>query len=201
MTPSTDTYDAGVIHGRFQMLHNDHVQYLLAGKARCRHLIVGITNPEPGMTQAEDVDPQRSTPLANPFTYYERYRFVRSALVEAGVALSDFSIVPLPISEPSRYHNYVPLDAVFFLSIYDDWGRRKKDYFESIGLKTFVLREVTPEEKGLSATDIRASILRGEPWRHLVPNSVATLVEQWNVAQRLRELQSRRDIDERSGGG
>ena len=192
MTPSNETYDAGVIHGRFQMRHNDHGQYRVAGKARCRHLIVGITNPEPSMTQAEDVDPERSTPFANPFTYYERYQLVRSALVEAGVALSDFSIVPLPISEPTRYHNYVPLNAVFFLSIYDDWGRRKKDYFESIGLKTFVLREVRPEEKGISATDVRASILRGEPWRHLVPNSVAALVEQWNVAQRLRELQGRR---------
>ena len=199
MTQSTESYDVGVIHGRFQMLHNDHVQYLLAGKARCRHLIVGITNPEPSMTQAEDADPQRSTPLANPFTYYERYQFVRSALVEAGVALSDFSIVPLPISEPSRYHNYVPLDAVFFLSIYDDWGRRKRDYFESLGLKTFVLREVTPGEKGISASDIRASILRGDPWRHLVPRPVAALVEQWNVAQRLREVQGRRDIDERYG--
>ena len=200
MTQSTETYDVGVIHGRFQMLHNDHVQYLLAGKARCRHLVVGITNPEPVMTQAEEVDPQRSTLLANPLTYYERYQLVRSALAEVGVALSDFSIVPLPISEPSRYHYYVPLDAVFFLSIYDDWGRRKKDYFESIGLKTLVLREVTPAEKGISATDVRASILRREPWRHLVPNSVAALVEQWNIAQRLHELQSRRDIDECSGG-
>jgi nicotinamide-nucleotide adenylyltransferase len=200
MTQSHETFDVGVIHGRFQMLHNDHLKYLLAGKARCRHLVVGITNPELSMTQAEDVDSKRSTPLANPLTYYERYQLVRSVLVEAGIALLDFSIVPLPISEPSRYHNYVPMDAVFFLSIYDDWGRRKRDYFKSIGLKTFVLREVTPEEKGISATDIRASILSGEPWRHLVPKPVATLVEEWNVAQRLREIQSRRDNDEDCGG-
>ena len=197
---STEVFDVGVIHGRFQMLHNDHIQYMRAGKAQCRHLVVGITNPEPSMTQPEDVDSQRSTPLANPLTYYERYQLVRSALEVVGVALSDFSIVPLPISEPSRYNNYVPLNAVFFLSIYDDWGRRKKHYFESIGLKTCVLREVTPEEKGISATDIRASILKGEPWRHLVPKSVATLVEQWNVAGRLREIQSRRDIAEGHGG-
>ena len=31
----------GVIHGRFQVLSNDHLCYLLAGKARCCHLIVG----------------------------------------------------------------------------------------------------------------------------------------------------------------
>lgn len=39
--------EQGVIHGRFHILHNDHLKYLLAGKlARC-HLIVGITNPDP----------------------------------------------------------------------------------------------------------------------------------------------------------
>jgi len=38
--------ERGVVHGRFQVLHNDHVKYLLAGKARCRHLVVGITNPD-----------------------------------------------------------------------------------------------------------------------------------------------------------
>ena len=35
----------GVIHGRFQLLHNDHMKYLLAGKQRCEHLIIGICNP------------------------------------------------------------------------------------------------------------------------------------------------------------
>ena len=39
----------GVIHGRFQLLHNDHLKYLLAGKKRCEHLVVGITNPDPAL--------------------------------------------------------------------------------------------------------------------------------------------------------
>ncbi len=185
-----EPFDVGVIHGRFQILHNDHMKYLLAGKKRCRHLVIGITNPEPDMTLAEEADPERSMPLANPLTYYERLQLVRAALVESGVALSEFTVVPLPISEPSRYHNYVPTDAIFFLSIYDDWGRRKKDYFESIGLKTYVLREVTPDEKGISATDIRENIVQREPWQHLVPEAVASLIERWDLAQRLREIQS-----------
>ena len=25
-------YELGVIHGRFQVLHNDHIKYLMAGK-------------------------------------------------------------------------------------------------------------------------------------------------------------------------
>jgi cytidyltransferase-like protein len=44
-------YDVGIIHGRFQILHNDHVKYLMAGKELCEHIIVGITNPDPSLTK------------------------------------------------------------------------------------------------------------------------------------------------------
>ena len=101
--------------------------------------------------------------------------------------------MPLPISQPERYRYYVPLSAVFFLSIYDDWGRRKKRYFESLGLETFVLREVPPEEKGISGTDVRRRMANGEPWHHLVPASVAALLEEWDIAQRLRDMGSNAD--------
>ena len=89
-----DSYETGVIHGRFQILHNDHLKYLLAGKALCRHLVVGITNPEPEMVKAETVDPNRSDPLANPLTYYERYCLIRTSLADAGLDMASFSVVP-----------------------------------------------------------------------------------------------------------
>lgn len=190
-------YDVGVIHGRFQVLHNDHVKYLLSSTEHCRHLVVGITNAEPEMTHDESADPQRSTALANPLTYYERYQLVRGALAESGVQLADFSIVPLPISEPERYRYYVPLDAIFFLSIYDDWGRRKKQYFESLGLETHVLWEITPAEKGISGTDVRQRLMDGEPWHHLVPASVAMLLEKWNIAKRLLDIERDGDATNR----
>jgi len=188
MTEPTEVYDTGVIHGRFHVLHNDHLKYLLAGKERCRHLVVGITNAEPEMIQAEAADPERGTPQANPLTYFERYQLVRCALMDAGVAAQDLSIVPLPISHPDRYRHFVPLDAVFFLSIYDDWGRRKLKYFESQGLKTYILRDVPPDEKGLSATKIRERMIRGEPWQNFVPRSVARYLEKWKITQRLRDF-------------
>lgn len=179
----------GVIHGRFQILHHDHLRYLLAGKERCRHLVVGITNPEPALTRPDPADPSRSDPSANPLTYYERHIMVRAVLVEAGVPLESFSIVPFPVNLPDRYRYYVPLDAVFFLTIYDEWGRKKRSLFESLGLKVRVLWERPREQKGISAADVRRRLVRGEPWRHLVPRSTAVLVERWNVVQRLRSLE------------
>ena len=181
-------YEIGVIHGRFQVLHNDHIKYLMAGKKLCKFLVVGITNPDPSLTRDSDANPHRSTPLANPLTYYERYLMTQAALLEQGLRLTEFSIVPFPINVPELIKYYVPLDAIFFLTIYDDWGRQKKDYFQSLGLKIQVLWEVPLEQKGLSSSDIRDLMRKGEKWEHLVPSSVANLMKQWNVAQRLKEI-------------
>ena len=180
-----DTAPVGVIHGRFQILHHDHVRYLLAGKALCRHLVVGITNPEPALSADDETDPTRSDPSANPLTYYERHVMVRRALEAHGVSLQEFTIVPFPVNFPDRYRYYVPLDAFFFLTIYDDWGRKKLRLFQSLGLKTHVLWEKPPHEKGISASDVRRRIREGLPWEHLVPETTAELVTAWKIAERL----------------
>jgi nicotinamide-nucleotide adenylyltransferase len=182
--------DIGVIHGRFQVLHNDHLKYLLAGKARCSHLVVGITNPEPRDRKTDAADPHRDEPAANPLSWWERAVMVRAALAERGVPASDLTIVPLPIHDPERYRNYVPMDAVFFLTIYDDWGRKKLARFQSLGLKTEVLREVLPQEKGISGCEVRDRIAKDKKWDHLVPPAVAELVRRWEIADRLRRLHS-----------
>jgi nicotinamide mononucleotide adenylyltransferase len=179
--------EAGVIHGRFQVLHNDHLVYLLAGMALCRHLVVGITNPDPLLTRNEDADPKRSDPAANPLTYFERYLMVRAVLEEAGIEPSRLSVVPFPINIPELYRYYVPLDALFFLSIYDEWGKRKLEYFRSLGLMTHILRDVSREQKGLSATDIRRRMACNEPWENQVPPATADLMKRWDIPRRLRE--------------
>jgi len=177
-----------VIHGRFQVFHNDHLTYLLSGKAQCRHLVVGITNPDPKLTRDETADPDRSAPFSNPLTYYERHQTIRAALVEAHIPESEFSIVPFPINFPDLYRFYVPLDAVFFLTIYDDWGRQKQSYFQSLGLNTHVLWERPPGKKGISASDIRKSMAVGGDWDRQLPKSVSALLVQWDIPARLKRL-------------
>jgi nicotinamide mononucleotide adenylyltransferase len=188
MADATPIYATGVIHGRFQVLHNDHLKYILAGKALCRHLVVGITNPEPLLVREEKADPHRSDPSANPLTYYERYCLVKAVLSAQGLLPEAYSIVPLPINMPERYHYYVPMDAVFFVTIYDAWGERKLNYFRSLGVKTHILRKVPAAEKGLSAGEIRRLMVQGEPWAHLVPAAGARLLTAWDIPARLREL-------------
>jgi nicotinamide-nucleotide adenylyltransferase len=178
----------GVIHGRFQVLHNDHIKYLLAGKEKCRHLVVGITNPDPTLTRPDPADPNRSRLFANPLTYYERYIMIREALGEEDLRPGEFSIVPFPINFPELYEQYVPLEATFFLTIYDDWGRRKLERFRELDLKTEVLWEQPIEQKGLSASDIRLLMARGQTWKNLLPPSTCRLMEKWDITGRLRHL-------------
>ena len=182
-------YPLGVIHGRFQVPHNDHLRYLLAGKALCDQLVVGITNPDPSLTRHCDADPTRSANTANPLSYYERCVLIRRMLVTAGVSHDTLTVVPLPINLPNLYRHYVPLDAVFFLTIYDDWGRRKLEFLRSLKLRTHILWEVPPKEKGISGTDVRARMARGEQWQHLVPETVAELLAKWDIPDRLRAME------------
>jgi nicotinamide mononucleotide adenylyltransferase len=188
---STPEYKTGVIHGRFQVLHNDHLKYIMAGKALCRHLVVGITNPDPFLSKMESADPDRNNPLANPLTYYERYQLVNAALEEEGLDFHQFSVVPFLVNFPERYRYYVPMDALFFLTIYDEWGKQKLSYFKKQGLKTHVLWEVPPEKKGISASEVRKLMMENRPWEYMVPHSVSVLLNEWNIPDRLREIKER----------
>lgn len=182
-------YPLGVVHGRFQGFHLDHLKYVLAAAKRCEHLVVGITNPDPMLTKEDPADPERSKPEANPFTYFERYLMVKESLLDEGLSQKEFSIVPFPINRPELWKFYVPLNAVFFLTIYDDWGRKKKKMFEEQGLKVEVLWEKPLSQKGIRATEVRHLMRQGDPkWRELVPPGTARIIEKLNLTEKLKNL-------------
>jgi len=178
--------ETGVIHGRFQVLHNDHMKYLLAGKQHCRHMVIGITNPDPTLTRDDPANPQRSNRSANPFGFYDRYLMVRAAFADLRL-LHEISIVPFPINFPELYSYYVPMDATFFLTIYDEWGEKKLKLFQDMGLATKILWRRPLTEKGLSSTDIREKIREGTPWKHLVPPAVARLLDGQHFMEKLTD--------------
>ena len=178
----------GVAHGRFQIVHNDHLNYILAAAERCRNLIVGITNSDPLHMKSEQADPNRSRPEANPLTFFERYCMLRAVLLEEGFEPSRFEIVPFPINHPEYGKHYVPAEAVFFLTIYDRWGEEKLRRLQSAGFATEVLWQRTLDEKGISSTLVRQKILDGEEYSSLLPPTVCSLVKEWDIAARLKPL-------------
>ena len=137
----------GVIHGRFQMLHKGHMEYLLAGKERCEHLIIGISNPDVSVIRYSEANPHRSDARANPLTYLERLQMIRGAMLEYGVKDEEFDIVPFPINCPELLDSYVPRDAVFFMTLYDQWSLDKKAELERLGYKIEVMWERNDSDK------------------------------------------------------
>jgi nicotinamide mononucleotide adenylyltransferase len=178
----------GVIHGRFQPPHLGHMEYLLAGKNNCKFLCVGIANPDPGLTASDPTNPARSLPMANPFTYYERLVMLRDALLAEGVPREEFEIVPFPINYPDRLRYYVPLNAQFFVTIYDDWGRQKVQLLESLGVEVNVMWERNIDTRITSGTQIRRLIAANQVWEHLVPDAVAQIIKKSNLDRRIQEI-------------
>ncbi len=178
----------GVIHGRFQPLHIDHVKYIKAGMAECEFMFVGITNPDPGMTREDSADDHRASAFANPCTYYERELMVRKALWDEGYPPETFCVVPFPINYPELWRYYVPQDATYFLTIYDAWGERKQELLETAGLRTRILWRKPAAEKGIIASQVRQKIVDNQAWHYLVPAATRAVIERFDIETRLKQL-------------
>lgn len=179
----------GIIHGRFQLLHNDHMKYIMAGKEKCEHLIIGICNPEVDLTKYTKSNPHRSKKSSNPLTFYERMECIKYALINAGIKQEEFDIVPFPINFPERIFNYVPLNAKFYMTIYDEWGEEKlKKLRDDLNLDVEVLWRVTLNEKGISASTIRKAIQEGKEWKQYVPECVYNYIKENKLDKRIKRL-------------
>ena len=178
--------ELGFIHGRFQLFHNDHLNYALLAKAQCKKLMVGITSPENAALIREEIDPHRSEAASNPFTYYERFNMVKVALLEAGIPREDFEIVPYPIERPEILYNYVPLSATSFFTNYDDWGYEKLHRLGELGYGTYVLFD--KREKAMCSTEIRQKIFNGEDWSKMVPKAVYDYIMDNGLTEKVIRL-------------
>ncbi len=176
----------GVVHGRFQILHNDHLKYILEAKKRCRQLVVGITNPDPMHTRSEPADPDRSSPEANPLNYFERSLVIKEVLLETGLRCKDFFIMPFPINFPEYCKYYIPSGATLFLTIYDRWGEEKYRRLQALGFKTEILWRRPVGEKGISSSAIRELITTGMPYENLVPPAAFRLLKSMDIENRLK---------------
>ncbi len=162
--------ERGVIHGRFQVLHLKHMEYLLAAKMRCRILYIGITHPDIIFYPASSPrDIHGTIERDNPLTYIERYEIIRNGLLEFGVKREDFEIIPFPVSRPETFLQYAPEDAVYYMSLCGEWDKEKYEILRSYGLKVEILWERYGEEKGITGAQIREMIAENGDWNQYVP--------------------------------
>ncbi|GFI36749.1 nicotinate-nucleotide adenylyltransferase [Lachnospiraceae bacterium 50-23] len=187
----------GVVHGRFQVLHLKHMEYILAAKMRCKKLFIGLTNPDSLHTGDTVNDENRSARSANPLTYYERYEMIQGALREFGVPDSEYDIIPFPINRPEYILQYTPKDAVYYMGICDEWDEEKYKILRSLDLDIEILWRKEAKDKGITSSWIRSCIALDEEWAHLVPKSVYRYLTDNRLDERVKRLERIR-IDEKN---
>jgi nicotinamide mononucleotide adenylyltransferase len=170
----------GCVTGRFQPVHDQHLELVGIALAEYDHVIVAVTNPDAGSRHEEATSAHRHTPAANPFTYYERSRLLIAALGAAGWA-DRTTVVPFDLTRPAVWPDYVPLHARQFVRAFDGWERQKAAALRAGGYPVTVL-DGDPAAKR-SATDVRTLLAGGAGWRDAVPAGVAPLLDELLTAR------------------
>lgn len=167
----------GIAHGRFQPFHLEHLNYVHSIVARCQVCVVAITNPIPNERVFEETSSHRHLPEANPYTYFERAEMIRRSLLGISVCRSQFTIVPLHLSDPPKWEHFLPPkeQSMFFVRVFSDWERKKMQLFRDNG---YSVKQVDAGySKSITATDVRRAIRSGDNWAHLVPNGTRETIE------------------------
>ena len=174
-------------HGRFQPLHKGHMEYLLAAKAECDFLWIGITQYNIRSLLDNPVDHRRTRPQDNPLTYFERVQLIMDALVEEGVRREEFGTLPFPIEAPEQLSDFLSTDLVVFTTVYDDWNRHKIRVLEAAGYEVRVLWE--REHKEYRGSEVRHGIRHGgTDWHDLVPAATIRAADRLGLHERLSRL-------------
>lgn len=159
------------VTGRFQPVHTQHVELFEIALRDADHLVVAITNPDPGARREEAASAHRHRSSANPFTYFERVRLLAAAL---GELAGRTTIVPFDLTRPEHWAGYVPLHARQVVRAYGDWERHKARLLAGAGYPVTLL-DGDPARR-VSASEVRARLAGGTGWESLVPDAVVPVL-------------------------
>ena len=168
-----------LVIGRFQPLHNGHMEVLRKCAEESDHLIVGI-----GSAQISH-DPD------NPFTAGERYMMISESLKDMGI--TDFSIVP--IEDLNRYSVWVAHVVSMvppFKRVYTNNPMTRR-LFQEAGYE--VRRSPMYNRSVYSGTEVRRRIAADEEWRSLVPGAVSEIIDSIDGVGRIKDITGGDSLD------
>lgn len=177
-------------HGRFQVFHLEHLDYLRSALDRCDHLIVGITGVtpltiDPTSTQSPNSD-HRTRPENNPLSFYQRAMMVRAALQGDGVDLQRVSVSPFPIERPQLLGEFLPTEIPILTTVREPWNEKKVNLLRELGYTVEVLLE--DFDKSLTASSIRDKIRRrDDAWKADVPPAVVECMQNHGMIKAIND--------------
>jgi nicotinamide-nucleotide adenylyltransferase len=164
--------DYSLIIGRFQPLHNGHLEVIRKCAAESDNLTIGIGSA------------QFSHEHDNPFTAGERYLMIDETLKAEGI--SNYCIVP--IEDLKRYSLWVSQVVSMsppFKCVYSNNPLTRRLFSEA----GYELRESPLYNREIySGTFVREKMIKDEDWKSLVPKTVAEIIEEIDGVNRLKEV-------------
>ncbi len=168
------------IHGRFQILHQEHLVYFQRAAAKYGPLYIGLT----ALSRDRGSESGREATAQNPLTYWERVEMWRAALADLPDG-GDHVIGPFPVERPELLPDYVPRSCICATTVRDAWNGEKVRRLLAAGYEVDVL--FTDYDKQLAGTDVRKLIATGSrEWLDLVPAGVAEFLGRIDIEARLR---------------
>ncbi|MHA2405128.1 MAG: nicotinamide-nucleotide adenylyltransferase [Candidatus Hermodarchaeia archaeon] len=160
--------------GRFQPLHNGHVEAIkyIIREVDALEIVIGSA--------------QLSHSLTNPFTTGERIRMIRDTLTDIRTTPCKCHIIAIPDAE---MHAIWVSTVITYTPPFDL-------IYSNEPLTTRLFRESKREVKNIpffnreiySATEVRRRMLAGESWKTLVPLPVVKIIEEIHGVERLQAL-------------
>ncbi len=167
-----DFSDYALVLGRFQPLHNGHMEVIRKCAAESEHLTVGIGSA------------QYSHLPDNPFTAGERYLMLEAALEEAGI--ENYSIVPIEdLNRYSAWVSHVKAMCPPFGAVYTNNPFTRRLFTEA----GYSVKESPMYNRAIySGTEVRRRMVCDEDWRSLVPPSVADVIDSIDGVGRVKDI-------------
>jgi nicotinamide mononucleotide adenylyltransferase len=173
-TTDVTKIDLGMVHGRFQPFHHEHLEYVLHGISRSKKCIIAITQPNIKQIAECDMLPHRGTPEGNPYSFDERRDMIKLSLENLGISPDAYVIEPFDVD-----HAKISIDSlvashgkpVQFIKIFSEWELHKKQLFENAGLEIVVVRGHASQitRKNVTGTLVRELVHSDRNWRDFVP--------------------------------
>lgn len=181
--------ECAVWDGRFQPLHKGHVEFARAiiDYFDLPLVIMVIQSSESSSDDNYSKEVDRHHRLArNPLTLWERRVMLKLAIEEQGLS-SRVEIVGIP--RPDLFWSiaslFYPPNRFMCLSGKDDYERRKKTFWASLGERTKVVP--TDGLTTVSASQVKAAIKEGGDWKSLIPRACHSYFVDINGLQRFAQ--------------
>lgn len=157
--------------GRFQPYHNGHQSVLRRIAKTADEIVIGVGSA------------QQSHEAANPFTAGERVLMITAAL--DGLECP-FYVIPIEdIKRNALWVSHIISMTPPFSTVYSS-NPLVMRLFQEAGME--VRSPEMYERETHSGTEIRARMLRGDPWEHLVPQSVVDVIREIDGVGRIRQI-------------